>query len=196
MTVEGVHPPLGGAENEGGFTPYPPSDAAQTGALAVALADGFRNMGGGDVDVSHPANWSLGAWVLYATEVVKLYAHPEDAPRGITTLNPETLELCKQAIASLEARKGEDIDAWAERIARDVVPEDALESPVPPGGPWEICHHYEAGSAVPDQFDVTQHCGLDTVSATKAFTWAEAIAVRDALNREVRDRKGETARGF
>ena len=63
----------------------PPSDAAPVaGALAVALADGFRNMGndGSGDDVSHPANWSLGAWVVYAMEVTKLYAHPEDAPGG------------------------------------------------------------------------------------------------------------------
>ena len=54
----------------------------ETGALAVALADGFRNMGndGSGDDVSHPANWSLGAWVVYAMEVTKLYAHPADAP--------------------------------------------------------------------------------------------------------------------
>lgn len=37
------------------------------------------------------------------------------------------LEKCKQAIVRLEARKGEDIDKWAERIARDVVPEEAPE---------------------------------------------------------------------
>ena len=63
----------------------------------------------------------------------------------------------------------------AERImALYAHPEDA------PEGPWEILHHYEHGSAVPDQFDVTRHHG-------KTFTWAEAIAVRDALNRLAND---------
>ena len=70
----------------------PPSDAAPvSGAFAVALADGFRNMGndGSGDDVSHPANWSLGAWVVYAVEVTKLYGHPEDAPGGPSRLDVE-----------------------------------------------------------------------------------------------------------
>ena len=92
----------------------PPSDAAPVvGTLAVALADGFRNMGSGGDDVSHPANWSLGAWVLYAAEVTKLYAHPEDAPGG-----PTQLALLKAAQKNLHAY-GENDDtergeaAWA-----------------------------------------------------------------------------------
>ncbi len=58
------------------------SRAAQPGTLAVALADGFRNMGNDDGnDVSHPANWNLGGWVLYATQVKNLLdAHPVDVP--------------------------------------------------------------------------------------------------------------------
>ncbi|KKK56687.1 hypothetical protein LCGC14_3062030, partial [marine sediment metagenome] len=70
--------------DENGKVHLPPPSDAVAGAFAVALADGFRNMGndGSGDDVSHPANWSLGAWVVYAVEVTKLYGHPEDAPGG------------------------------------------------------------------------------------------------------------------
>jgi len=37
----------------------------------------------------------------------------------------ETLELCKQALASLALRKDEDINEWAEKLARAVVPDAA-----------------------------------------------------------------------
>jgi len=51
-------------------------------------------------------------------------------PEGPTK---ETLALCKRALASLELRKDEDIDAWAEKLARAVVPE-----PTPHDEPIEV----------------------------------------------------------
>lgn len=102
------------------------------------------------------------AWDI-ALEISKyLHAHPEDAPVGCPRCADPSMAVAE------DGRKYCIKCGW---------PEDAL------GGPWEISHHYEFGSAVPGQYDVTRHHG-------KALTWAEAIAERDDLNRLAT--KGET----
>jgi len=50
---------------------------------------------------------------------------PDPVPPNLEGPTKETLALCKRALASLELRKDEDIDAWAEKLARAVVPEPA-----------------------------------------------------------------------
>lgn len=206
----------------------PPSDAAP-GALAVALADGFRNLGAGDGGVTHPATWSLGAWVLYAIEVIKLYAHPEDAPGDDTQLAVTHLLalkdnwdsyggriISKKAVdAAVRLRnvlatmpsfvpmsdggvqvewhsRGFDVELEIEPNGRLV--EDAPESPVPPGGPWQAYRRWvtdeDGASYETCWWSVCSKEDEDLSYNLRCLTEEQAIAVRDQLNREVRD-KGE-----
>ncbi len=46
---------------------------------------------------------------------------PAAVPLGVSP-SPSVLVLCREALESLEKRKGEDVNEWAEKLARDVVP--------------------------------------------------------------------------
>lgn len=76
-------------------------------------------------------------------------------------VTPEQRALAAKALASIKAREGEDIDAWAERLAEDMVRAGEIESaPACPLCPHATDQHYydDGAGTVPPSHNETRLC--------------------------------------